>query len=162
VVDADGGIVTAKPSTPGDFSQGVRDSLAIAAMAWLTTGRSSPDRAPGSARRWGPMRCSSGAGQGRAITTKGHRDVIYIMRGVRGVSGLASEKVLHFPESNKPDPPIVPKTWIAGGERVDCKGLVVVELNEDRRPPSSLVAKGRRPSRSASCGRSSSPSTSGG
>jgi N-methylhydantoinase A len=67
------------------------------------------------------------------------------MRGARGVPGLASEKVLHFPESNKPDPPIVPKTWIAEvSERVDCKGLVVVELNEDEAEAAirRLVAKG--------------------
>jgi N-methylhydantoinase A len=64
------------------------------------------------------------------ITTKGHRDVIHIMRGARGVPGVASELVLHFPESNKPDP-IVPKTLIAEvSERVDCMGDVVVELNE--------------------------------
>jgi len=79
------------------------------------------------------------------ITTRGHRDVIHIMRGARGVPGLASEKVLHFPESNKPDPPIVPKTWIAEvSERVDCKGLVVVALNEDEAEAAirRLVAKG--------------------
>jgi N-methylhydantoinase A len=39
--------------------------------------------------------------------------------------------VLHFPESGKPDP-IVPKPFIAEvSERVDCKGQVVVELNEE-------------------------------
>ena len=65
--------------------------------------------------------------------------------GARGVPGLASEKVLHFPESNKPDPPIVPKTCIAEvSERVDCKGQVVVELNEDEAEAAirRLVAKG--------------------
>src|SRR5262249_34975237 len=79
------------------------------------------------------------------ITTKGHRDVIHIMRGARGVPGIASEKVLHFPESSKPDPPIVPKTLIAEvSERVDCKGEIVVELNEDeaRAAIHRLVAKG--------------------
>ncbi len=79
------------------------------------------------------------------ITTKGHRDVIHIMRGARGVPGLASEKVLHFPESSKPDPPIVPKTLIAEvSERIDCQGQVVVELNEDEAEAAirRLVAKG--------------------
>src|SRR4029077_9051017 len=65
------------------------------------------------------------------ITTKGHRDVIHIMRGARGVPGLNNVQVLHFPESSKPDP-IVPKPLIAEvSERVDCKGDVVVELNEE-------------------------------
>src|SRR5262249_8884807 len=79
------------------------------------------------------------------ITTRGHRDVIHIMRGARGVPGIASEKVLHFPESNKPDPPIVPKTLIAEvSERVDCQGHVVVELNEEEAEAAirRLVAKG--------------------
>ncbi len=52
--------------------------------------------------------------------------------------------MLHFPESNKPDP-IVPKTLIAEvSERVDCKGDVVVELNEEEAERSirRLVAKG--------------------
>src|SRR5262249_60322907 len=78
------------------------------------------------------------------ITTRGHRDVIHIMRGARGVPGLNNVQVLHFPESGKPDP-IVPKPFIAEvSERVDCKGQVVVELNEDeaREAIEKLVAKG--------------------
>src|SRR3989442_6192628 len=78
------------------------------------------------------------------ITTKGHRDVIHIMRGARGVPGLNNVQVLHFPESGKPDP-IVPKPLIAEvSERVDCKGQVVVELNEDEAEAAirTLVGKG--------------------
>src|SRR5262249_60592379 len=78
------------------------------------------------------------------ITTRGHRDVIHIMRGARGVPGLNNVQVLHFPESGKPDP-IVPKPFIAEvSERVDCKGQVVVDLNEDeaREAIEKLVAKG--------------------
>src|SRR5215475_14277896 len=135
VVDADGRIVTAKaPSTPGDFSEGVLDSLAIAAeRLGLTTdallARTSR-LALGTTVGTNALLQRRGARVG-LITTRGHRDVIHIMRGARGVPGLASEQVLHFPESNKPDPPIVPKTLIAEvSERVDCKGEVVVELNE--------------------------------
>ena len=166
VVDADGGIVTAKaPSTPGDFSQGVLDSLAIAAdKLGLTTEAlltRSARLALGTTVGTNALLQRRGAKVG-LITTRGHRDVIHIMRGARGVPGLASEKVLHFPESNKPDPPIVPKTWIAEvSERVDCKGLVVVELNEDEAEAAirGLVAKGARPSRSASWGRLSTAAT---
>src|SRR5439155_1617757 len=78
------------------------------------------------------------------ITTKGHRDVIHIMRGARGVPGLNNVQVLHFPESGKPDP-IVPKPLIAEvSERVDCKGQVVVELNEEEAEAAirALVGKG--------------------
>ena len=149
VVDSDGRIVTAKaPSTPGDFSQGVLDSLAIAADKLGLTTEALLARtarlALGTTVGTNALLQRRGAKVG-LITTKGHRDVIHIMRGARGVPGLASEKVLHFPESNKPDPPIVPKTWIAEvSERVDCKGLIVVELNEDEAEAAirRLVAKG--------------------
>ena len=65
------------------------------------------------------------------ITTKGHNDVIHIMRGSRGLTGRDIRLVVHIPESSKPDP-IVPKYLIEGvSERVDCFGKVVVELNEE-------------------------------
>ena len=65
------------------------------------------------------------------ITTKGHNDVIHIMRGSRGLSGGKDIKlIVHIPESSKPDP-IIPKKLIRGvSERIDCFGKVVVELNE--------------------------------
>ncbi len=149
LVDADGRIITAKaPSTPADFSQGVLDSLALAAdKLGLTTEallRQTARLALGTTVGTNALLQRRGARVG-LITTKGHRDVIHIMRGARGVPGLASEQVLHFPESNKPDPPIVPKTWIAEvSERVDCKGEVVVDLNEEEAEAAirRLVAKG--------------------
>ena len=77
------------------------------------------------------------------ITTRGHRDVIHIMRGARGVPGLNNVQVLHFPESGKPDP-IVPKPLIAEvSERVDCKGQVVVELNEEEAEAAIAQAGGQ-------------------
>src|SRR3990172_9586348 len=52
------------------------------------------------------------------------------MRGSRGVTSRDIGKVVHFPESQKPDP-IVPKRFVHGvSERVDCFGEVVVPLNE--------------------------------
>jgi len=135
VIDAGGRIVTAKaPSTPRDFSQGVLDSLdLVAGKLGLTTEtllRRTARLALGTTVGTNALLQRRGAKVG-LITTRGHRDVIHIMRGARGVPGLASEKVLHFPESNKPDP-IVPKRLIAEvSERVDCKGQVVVALNED-------------------------------
>jgi N-methylhydantoinase A len=134
IIDAAGHIVTAKaPSTPHDFSQGVLDSLDLVA-AKLGLSREAVLRrtarlALGTTVGTNALLQRRGAKVG-LITTKGHRDVIHIMRGARGVPGIASEKVLHFPESGKPDP-IVPKTLIAEvSERVDCKGEIVVELNE--------------------------------
>src|SRR6266581_375215 len=148
VVDGDGRIVTAKaPSTPHDFSQGVLDSLALAAdKLGLSTEallRRTARLALGTTVGTNALLQRRGAKVG-LITTRGHRDVIHIMRGARGVPGVSSEKVLHFPESNKPDP-IVPKTLIAEvSERVDCKGQVVIDLNEDEAAAAiqRLVAKG--------------------
>ena len=134
VMDPHGQIVTAKaPSTPQDFSQGVMEALQLAAaQLGLPLEQLLHDTARlalGTTVGTNAMLQRRGARVG-LITTMGHRDVIHIMRGARGVPGVASELVLHFPESYKPDP-IVPKTLIAEvSERVDCMGQVVVALNE--------------------------------
>src|SRR5262249_36605473 len=112
IVDGEGRIVTAKaPSTPADFSHGVLDALGLAAeklgLATEALLRRTARLALGTTVGTNALLQRRGAKVG-LITTRGHRDVIHIMRGARGVPGLASEKVLHFPESNKPDPPIVP------------------------------------------------------
>src|SRR3989475_1183185 len=148
VMDADGRIVTAKAaSTPDDFSEGVMESLRLAGeRLGITTDALLSDTARlalGTTVGTNAMLQRRGARVG-LITTKGHRDVIHIMRGVRGVPGLNNVQVLHFPESGKPDP-IVPKPLIAEvSERVDCKGQVVVELNEAEAEQAiaRLVAKG--------------------
>jgi N-methylhydantoinase A len=134
VIDEAGTVTTAKaPSTPANFAEGMIDAidgaaqkLGIAAgglyrqVALLSHGTTVGTNAVVQKR---------GAKIG-LITTKGHNDVIHIMRGSRGVSGRDVRQVVHFPESQKPDP-IVPKRLIAGvSERVDCLGKVVVPLNE--------------------------------
>ena len=148
VMDAEGRITAAKASsTPDDFSEGVMESLRYAAeRLGLTTEallRDTARLALGTTVGTNAMLQRRGARVG-LITTKGHRDVIHIMRGARGVPGLNNVQVLHFPESGKPDP-IVPKPLIAEvSERVDCKGQVVVELNEEETELAirKLVAKG--------------------
>src|SRR5262245_24256383 len=148
VMDGSGRIVTAKaPSTPDDFSEGVMESLRLAGerLGLTTEGllRDAARLALGTTVGTNAMLQRRGARVG-LITTKGHRDVIHIMRGARGVPGLNNVQVLHFPESGKPDP-IVPKPLIAEvSERVDCKGEVVVELNEDEAEAAirKLVSKG--------------------
>ena len=148
VMDADGRITTAKAaSTPDDFSEGVMESLRLAGeRLGLTTEallRDTARLALGTTVGTNAMLQRRGAKVG-LITTMGHRDVIHIMRGARGVPGLNNVQVLHFPESGKPDP-IVPKPLIAEvSERVDCKGQVVVELNEEEAEAAirKLVAKG--------------------
>jgi N-methylhydantoinase A len=148
VMDAAGRTVAAKaPSTPDDFSEGVMESLRLGAeRLGLTTEallRDTARLALGTTVGTNTMLQRRGARVG-LITTRGHRDVIHIMRGARGVPGLSHVQVLHFPESGKPDP-IVPKPFIAEvSERVDCKGAVVVELNEEEAEGAirALVAKG--------------------
>jgi N-methylhydantoinase A len=148
VMDVDGRIVTAKAaSTPDDFSEGVMASLRLAAERLGVTPEAlladTARLALGTTVGTNAMLQRRGARVG-LITTRGHRDVIHIMRGARGVPGLDNVQVLHFPESGKPDP-IVPKPFIAEvSERVDCKGQVVVELNEEEAEAAirKLVARG--------------------
>ncbi len=148
VMDPQGRITTAKASsTPDDFSEGVMESLRLAGeRLGLTTEallRDTDRLALGTTVGTNAMLQRRGARVG-LITTRGHRDVIHIMRGARGVPGLNNVQVLHFPESGKPDP-IVPKPLIAEvSERVDCKGEVVVELNEEEAECAirALVARG--------------------
>jgi N-methylhydantoinase A len=134
VLDRRGRITATKaPSTPTDFAVGLIDAMRVAAdhielpfehfcsdIALLTHGTTVGTNTLIQRR---------GAKVG-LITTKGHEDVIHIMRGSRGVTSRDLAKVVHFPESQKPVP-IVPKRLIEGvSERVDCFGNVVVPLNE--------------------------------
>ncbi len=134
IIDTDGVVTTAKaPSTPNDFARGMIDALGAGAETiglsvqqlchqtrLLTHGTTVGTNAVVQRR---------GAKVG-LITTRGHNDVIHIMRGSRGFTGREIKKVVHFPESKKPDP-VVPKTLIEGvSERVDLFGKVVVPLNE--------------------------------
>ncbi len=134
VLDRRGRITATKcPSTPDNFAEGMLAALRLAAerrglafeafcasVAMLTHGTTVGTNA---------LLQRRGAKVG-LITTRGHEDAIHIMRGSRGVTARDIRKVVHFPESRKPDP-IVPKRFIQGvSERVDCFGDVVVPLNE--------------------------------
>ena len=134
VLDRAGRITATKcPSTPHNFAEGMLAALRVAAerlglsfeafcenVAMLTHGTTVGTNA---------LLQRKGARVG-LITTRGHEDAIHIMRGSRGVTARDIRKVVHFPESRKPDP-IVPKRLIEGvSERVDCFGDVVVPLNE--------------------------------
>jgi N-methylhydantoinase A len=134
VLDGSGNITATKaPSTPGNFAEGMLAAMRIAAerlglpfdafcerISVLTHGTTVGTNA---------LIQRKGAKVG-LITTKGHEDAIHIMRGSRGVNSRDIAKVVHFPESQKPEP-IVPKRYVCGvSERVDCFGEVVVPLNE--------------------------------
>ena len=134
VMDQGGRITATKASsTPGNFAEGMLNAMRVAAerleldftgfcekIKVLTHGTTVGTNA---------LIQRKGAKVG-LITTKGHEDAIHIMRGSRGVNSRDIAKVVHFPESQKPDP-IVPKRRVKGvSERIDCFGDVIVSLNE--------------------------------
>jgi len=133
IVDRAGKLLTTKvPSTPADFSRGMMDALDAGAQALgLSLDGFCRDIAflsHGTTVGTNTIIQKRGAKVG-LITTRGHEDAIHIMRGSRGYGGRDIRKVVHFPETSKPQP-IVPKRLIRGvSERVDCFGEVVVPLN---------------------------------
>ena len=135
LIDEAGELTIAKaPSTPGNFAEGVIQAIERAAtrvglevselLGAITV------LAHGTTVGTNTVIQRRGAKIG-LLTTKGHNDVIHIMRGSRGLSGQDIKLIVHIPESSKPEP-LIPKKLIRGiSERVDCFGKVVVELNED-------------------------------
>jgi len=134
LIDEMGCLTIAKaPSTPGDFSQGVIEAIGRAAAKVELEVSELLDSiillAHGTTVGTNTIIQRRGAKVG-LLTTKGHNDVIHIMRGSRGLSGKDIKLIVHIPESSKPEP-LIPKKLIRGiSERVDCFGNVVVELNE--------------------------------
>ncbi len=135
LIDEHGQLTIAKaPSTPGNFAAGVMQAIErAAAKIGLGTSElldSISVLAHGTTVGTNAIIQRRGAKVG-LITTRGHNDVIHIMRGSRGLSGQDIKLIVHIPESSKPDP-LIPKRLIRGvSERVDCFGRIVVDLNED-------------------------------
>jgi N-methylhydantoinase A len=135
LIDDNGRLTISKaPSTPANFADGVLEALARAGarvgLELPALLRSITMLAHGTTAGTNAIIQRRGAKVG-LITTRGHNDVIHIMRGSRGLSGQDIKLIVHIPESSKPEP-IIPKRLIRGvSERVDCFGKVVVELNEE-------------------------------
>jgi N-methylhydantoinase A len=148
IVDRAGKLLTTKvPSTPQDFSRGMMDALGAGAQALGLSldgfCRDIDFLSHGTTVGTNTIIQKRGARVG-LITTRGHEDAIHIMRGSRGYGGRDIRKVVHFPETAKPQP-IVPKRLIRGvSERVDCFGEVVVSLNEKEAQAAidELIAEG--------------------
>lgn len=132
--DESGKVVAAKtPSTPEDFSRGVLravDELAarlespverfLDQVSYVCHGTTSTLNAlvTGDVAKVG------------FITTKGHRDSIYIMNLEGRYAGLDAEKVQDLMTTRKP-PPLIPKRRAKEvTERIDYKGSVLVSLDE--------------------------------
>ena len=148
VVDGAGHVTTAKaPSTPENFAEGMLQALRGAAdqlgIALAELCQQTAVLSHGTTVGTNALVQKRGVKIG-LITTKGHNDVLHIMRGSRGLIARDMRKIVHFPESQKPDP-IIPKRLIEGvSERIDCFGKVIVELNEAEAEAAirRLLAKG--------------------
>jgi N-methylhydantoinase A len=136
VVDSDGRITISKsPSTPGDFSKGMFDALDVAAgKLGLSPEEFLPDVEAlfhGTTVATNAMVERKGV-RAALIATVGHGDALRIMRGAGRTAGLSPEEYLQVSRASKPDP-IVPRRLIGEvHERVDSKGEVVVELDEEQ------------------------------
>ena len=157
---------TKSPSTPTELSRGVFDAMGAAAAA---LGRDLRDLLAatshlivGSTIGTNAVLQQRGARVGM-IVTRGHRDVVAIMRGHGRNAGRPVSEALAVHLTGKPDP-IVPRSRIIEvDERVDCFGDVVVGLDGDQigAGVQRLVSDGVDALASASCGRSSTTATSG-
>lgn len=146
--DDEGHIASAKShSTPPDFSRGVIDVIdqlasdlgldsagLLGQTSYICHGTTSTLNAvvTGQTARVG------------FITTRGHADSIMIMNLEGRYAGLSSEQIQDMPRANKPAP-LVPRSLVREiDERVDHKGDVVVELNEEsvRRAVGELLEQG--------------------
>jgi N-methylhydantoinase A len=136
LVDDDGAVTISKvPSTPDDFARGFFDSLeAGAETLGLTLEELLADTglvAHGTTVATNVMAQRRGARVGM-LTTMGHGDALKMMRAYGRIAGLPPDELTNYAVVNKPAP-IVPRALIEEiHERVDCKGGVVVDLDEDQ------------------------------
>jgi N-methylhydantoinase A len=144
----DGTIVGAKsPTTPHDRSEGFFASIARAAQKVGLDERALFQRTSrlvhGTTTGTNAIVSRSGAKVG-LITTAGHGDVMFLMRGGGRTAGLAPDEALHVSSTVKPDP-LVPRSMIVEvAERVDVDGEVIVALDEaaTRAAVRELLGKG--------------------
>ncbi len=64
------------------------------------------------------------------LTTVGHGEALSIMRGGGRTKGLSIDELLYIPGAHKPEPLVSSDCIEEVAERVDCKGNVVVALDE--------------------------------
>ncbi len=65
------------------------------------------------------------------ITTRGHRDILPVMRASGRAKGLPVDLLLHASRHQRPRPVVRPEMILEVDERVDARGEVVVRLDED-------------------------------
>ena len=64
------------------------------------------------------------------LTTAGHGEALMIMRGGGRTKGLSIDELLYIPGAHKAEPLVAPDCIEEVAERIDCKGGVIVALDE--------------------------------
>ncbi|MFQ5913135.1 MAG: hydantoinase/oxoprolinase family protein, partial [Nitrospinota bacterium] len=136
VLDESGRITTAKAtSTPPDYSEGILNSVALAAQRLGMETRALLGESilfgHGTTVATNTLLTRTGSRIG-CLTTAGHEDALIIGRTMQKVAGLSESEMTQVARLNKPNP-LVPRSLIHGvHERTDCQGDVVVPLNRER------------------------------
>lgn len=135
VINGEGRISSGKaPSTPPNYAAGTLDSVRITAEGMQTTAEDVLSRARyffchGTTVATNALISRSGV-RTALLTTKGHEDSLIIGRVDQKVAGLTEPERIRVWALDKADP-IVPRYLIRGiTERIDCKGQIIVGLNE--------------------------------
>lgn len=133
--DDHGGIYSVKvASTPPDFSRGVLGTIdALAKSMGVDTASLLGETAyicHGTTSTLNALVTGDVAEVG-FLTTKGHRDSIYIMNLEGRYAGLGQEEIQNITATRKPAP-LIPKRRVKEiTERIDYKGSVIVPLDEE-------------------------------
>ncbi|HEV7769455.1 MAG TPA: hydantoinase/oxoprolinase family protein [Solirubrobacterales bacterium] len=135
IVDGEGAVTVAKSSsTPGDFAQGMLDALTVGAER---LGIPADELLPQVSALFHGTTVATNAMVERKgvdsamLLTAGHGDGLRIMRGAGRTAGLSPEEYLQISRASKPKPIVSRRGTIEIHERIDAKGQVVVELDED-------------------------------
>jgi N-methylhydantoinase A len=148
VADGEGRVAGTKtPSTPPDFAQGFLTVLdELAGALGTSTGELLADThyiVHGTTSTLNALVTGDVATVG-FLTTRGHGDSIAIMNLEGRYAGLGSDRVQDMVRTDKPRPLVPPQLIREIDERIDHKGSVVVELDEEgtRTAVRELVAAG--------------------
>lgn len=138
---------TKTPSTPPDFSEGFLTGLdELAATLRTDTGSLLADThyiVHGTTSTLNALVTGDVATVG-FLTTRGHADSIAIMNLEGRYAGLGADQIQDMVRTDKPKPLVPPRLVREIDERIDHKGAVIVELNEEgtRTAIRELVAAG--------------------
>ena len=132
--DADGNIFSGKsPSTPPNFAEGVLSSIEVVASGMNMDVRDLLTQtayiAHGTTSTLNAVVTGAVAPTG-FITTKGHRDSIFIMNLEGRYAGIGAEQIQAIKHTRKPAPLVSKRRVKEAVERIDYKGAVVVALDE--------------------------------